>query len=113
LKSVGLNTAPEEGCTRTSFLLGPRRDDHDIGLSRLFVRTGPYSRCAPSTIGRVAQIAHLCVQELFLWVHHKDLGTYGVLDQRVGECRADVAGADDGNGCLEVTFCHGGVVWWC
>lgn len=92
----------------TISLLSPSSNNNHIRLPGLLTRANPNLRPRPPTVRRIPEIPHLAFKQLFLGIHHDDLAAGGGEDERVRDGRTDIAGADDGDCCLEtVGWCGG------
>jgi hypothetical protein len=81
----------------TFLLLRASSDDDDVALAGFFVRPCSYACAGVAVECGVAKVLHLGVSYFFLRVDHEDIACDGVHDEGVGDCGADVAGAEDGD----------------
>lgn len=81
----------------TFLLLCTGGHNDDVGLAGVFVRASADTGAGVAVEGGVGEVLDLGVADFGLGVDHEDLAGDGVHDERVGNCSANMAGADNGD----------------
>lgn len=91
---------------RTFLLLCAGGEDDDVALSCLFVCASAHACTGVAVEGCIGQVLDLGVADFFFGIDQEDFAGDRVHDKGVGNCCADIAGANDGDGGGELGVWH-------